>query len=155
MRGRRGWESKGKIAAALMSFRPGLELGKTLKKKIQSPHLGKQAQVAGCQAGHCSWGRGQLPLPQPKGEQGHGTQSSEITAFHSSLPSTAPHTPPGSPPQPQNTHSDPAQPQKEYGVKQRAHPCSSGTEGVFVPCLPLGEAQTAPRHGAPPGLQHL
>lgn len=34
-------EAKGKVAAALMSFGSGLELGKTLKKKIQSPHLGK------------------------------------------------------------------------------------------------------------------
>lgn len=34
-------KAEGKIAAALMHFRSGLELGKTLKKKIQSPHLGK------------------------------------------------------------------------------------------------------------------
>lgn len=63
--------------------------------------------------------------------------------------------PPGPPPQPQDPSWDPAQPQKEDGVKQRAHPCSAGTKGVCMPCPASGEAQTAPRHRAPPRLQHL
>lgn len=37
-------KAKGKIAADLMHFRSGPELGKILEKKIQSPHLGKKCR---------------------------------------------------------------------------------------------------------------
>lgn len=151
---------------------PWKSTGVSIMARPPGKHKHSSGEDEGCQACDCSWRRGQLPLPQPRGERGHGTEFS-LSQQCSRLPPPLLHRhhhshaqqalpwahlsihPPGPPPQPQDPSWDPAQPQKEDGVKQRAHPCSAGTKGVCMPCPASGEAQTAPRHRAPPGLQHL